>query len=358
MFRARVNGKGNGKRSTGGSGSAPPDALARLFAIPTSSWRMCFDGDSTTQVAGQMWTTITDQLVRPGGEWAGATVLNNGSNGQTIEGRMSTDMNTIYSFNPNVTISCWLINDVRLGARDLSQCTANLNTYRGLLRTNVPLSDVVMWGPNAMQKNDPQGYGYVVPLASAQAYTDIMRNAYANMTLGANTASLQKQDATGSVCIDNSIYMQDILHPSNTGQSVNLAPLIQRLTPPVTPINLTASAAAWGSNPQNPWTVYSRALEDTRYCTLVASVLISNFVDISPPNYLYYLAPRWNNPAGIQIADIPTGGFFATPMGNYRFTGSETKFNLDSTSLQIQLPTAGGAPVTGNSVNAKIYKLV
>lgn len=339
-------------------GAAANDALARLFAIPTSSWRMAMDGDSTTLVNNGMWSVINNQLIRPWGEWAGATILNNGANGQTLQGRLN-DMAALYAFNPNFAWACWLINDNRLGGRTLGQNIADLNAYRALMRANLPLCDVVMWGHNALQLNDPQGYNYVSPMpAGPQIYTDQGRNAYAGMTLGPNTALLQKQDATGAISINNNPDMQDQLHPNDIGGVKNLGPMIIRTTPPVPPINLAASAAAWTSNPNNPWTVYSRALEDTRYCTLVKTCLVTTFVDISPPNYLYYLGPRWDG-TNILVADIFPGGFFATPNGNYKFTGFETMSQLDATQIQIQLPVAGGAP--GNSptlANAKIYKLV
>lgn len=336
------------------------DALAKFWAGGISTKRWTVWGDSTSGPnAVEMWNALNGQIRAPGGELAGLTITNLGINGQTMAGAL-TNIADLYATNPDLVSLCFGINDVRLGLTTQAQLAASITNAVIQLKTNFPNVCVVLWTPNALQKNDPQAYGYVVPLTSAQAYTDIMRLAYAQLNgLFNDTAYVNKMDATGSVCIDNSPYMQDILHPNNLGQITNLKPLITRITPPVTPINLTASAAAWTSNPLNPWTVYPRALEDTRYVTLQKTLSVGTFVDLGA-NYLYYFDPRWDlQYPTVQTSDVFPGGFFATTNGNYRFTGAETMSNLDIDSMQIQLPVAGGAP--GNTpglVNGKLYKLV
>ncbi|MDN8612792.1 SGNH/GDSL hydrolase family protein [Variovorax ginsengisoli] len=326
---------------------AAVDPLARFKAsVLAGTGKVYMSGDSTTLVANQMWSQINEQITAPGGEWGGVTVVNGGANGQTLEGQLAQSMGDIYASAATLVIGCWLINDVRQGARTVAQMQANLLQFIDGIKTNLPGADILMWTPNSFQLTDPQAYGYVVPLASAQDYTDRIWQAYENvrLTAPANVAFVDKQQVFGRVLVDVNPLLQDILHPNNTGQTAAMIPMIQVTTPTPPPINLTASAAAWASNPNNPWTIYSRALEDTRYCTVVKRMYCDTWADLGA-NYLYYWAPRWNDPSGsIQVADLQPLDFIGTANGNCQLTGSETKSDLDVRRIQIQIPIANGAP--------------
>jgi hypothetical protein len=339
-------------------GAGVTDALSRFWAGGVSGKTILMFGDSTTQVANQMWAQINAQIKTPGGELAGVTFINGGQNGQTQAGANTNLSAWVYANNPHLLVSCFGINDVRLGVGSTAQLRTDIGVMMSGVQANLPNCDIVLWTPNAMLSTDPTSSGFVVPVANAQIYTDQMWNAY-NNSVGSwqHTAWVDKQQATGRTCLPTSGNMDDILRPSNAGQTLNLIPLINRIKPPVTPINLTASAAAWASNPNNPWTVYARALEDTRYTTVVKPITIGTFLDLNP-SYLYYWWCRWNDPAGsLQVADLQPLDFFATPMGNFQLTGGETKSNL-SGGVQIQLPIAGGAPNTGQDVNGVIYRRI
>lgn len=306
-----------------GSGGGVVDPLARFKAALLSGTpgTVYADGDSNTLVANEFWSIINGDVITPGGEWAGWSVINGGQNGQTLEGQLAgTGMNAIYASNAKFLLACWLTNDARLGARTVAQMTADLLTYIARVKANLPGCDILIWTPNSWQLTDPQGYGYVNPLSSAQLFNDNMWQACENVRLTAppNVAFVDKMATTGKVLVPVNPMNQDILHWNNVGQRACANVMLPVTIPPKPPINLVASAAAWASNPNDPWTVYPRALEDTRYCNEIRGLSITT----QGPGYAYWF-PRWTSPAAVAPGFAVAGDFIKLPQGVYTVTGGE-----------------------------------
>lgn len=338
--------------------------LSRFYSkAAVGGQRITLWGDSTTQIAISMYDRINSQLLPPMGEWDGAVVTNNGYNGQTVDGALAGTFQTLKDTSPDVIVMCFGLNNVRLGGETVGTLQAKLEAAIQRIQLEIPSADIVLWTPNSILSTDPNNDGWVVPVASAQAYTDIIWNAHNNIkvaNLYQNVSYLDKQLVFGRTSQPTSALMTDMLHPSNAGQLLALEPLIELLRPRPVAIDLAASAAAWAANNAAPWTLYPRALEDTRYATELKSININLSMDIG--SLLIYFGRRRYDAAPLTVDSFTTGDLFKTKYGVYTVTGSEGKYNLDESGGGVQMsgmPVASfPIPVLGVTQNAKIYRRV
>jgi len=118
-----------------------------------------------------------------------------------------------------------IINDVRLGACNLSCATTNIGSLYNAVVGAIPATTDIAWKTeNSLLTTDPTSSGYVSPLGSSAAYTAILHNA-----VFAAFAAIPSR----AVVWDNmqivytklggeyatSAWMTDILHPNVTGQT-------------------------------------------------------------------------------------------------------------------------------------------
>lgn len=143
-------------------------------------------GDSTAEASTEA-AAIQDRLrlvhMAAGGGLDGmqsANVVMTGHSGAKLGDWLgnSTYTNEVISQAPDLVIVTGGINDVRLGACTEAQLTTIIRNTVNYLRAQLPNADIVLRMPNALLSDDPFGNAFVTPLASAQAYTDILRNAY------------------------------------------------------------------------------------------------------------------------------------------------------------------------------------
>lgn len=314
-------------------------------------------GDSTTQNAIQMWSVINNELTKAGGLWEGITAVNLGLNGQTMLGASVAEL---AATNPTLAYICFGLNDVRSGGVDATAMASRVQTKLDAAKVALPGCDFILWTPNSMLSTDPGSTGYVTPLASAQIYTDAMWNGYNNVVAGFNTIKLDKQAVFGRTCQATSALMNDILHPSNAGQDAGLTQLIPQVIKTPVPINLAASAAAWASNPNNPWTVYSRALEDTRYCTLLKTFTIGNYVDQGNGDMLLDMGNSFYGNSAIAPGDFTVAGrFLWMPNGVYTVMGWEgtTAYN-GGVRIYAGMHSTDAPSPTPTQYNGKLYQKV
>lgn len=198
--------------------------LTHWFSGNVSGKTVCFVGDSTTQNATSLFSWLTSYAQVAGGGLNGVTVLNYGENGASLEAFLSDSVThgitATIAAKADLYVFCYGINSVRLGTDDLPTLEAAMDNAVNQIRAGVPNADIVLWGPNCFLTTDVNSNGYVVPNSSAQAYSDILYNAYASkIGKWPNVAVLQKQDGVfGRVCPATSIYMTDQLHPNTLGQ--------------------------------------------------------------------------------------------------------------------------------------------
>ena len=162
--------------------------------------------------------------------------------------------------------------------------------------------------------------------------------------------SVDKMEVFGRTSLPTSEMMNDTLHPNNTGQRLACWAMFPQIFPPPLPINLAASAAAWEANPAKPWTVYPRALEDTRYATLVRKVNVYSF---GSGGWLDF-GSRWNDASGFTPDIVKADEHLWTPQGVYTFNGFEGKSDMGG-GVRIYGFSAEDIPFNPMG-NARIYR--
>lgn len=110
------------------------------------------------------------------------------------------------------------VNDVRAGSTDQSELITMLRQAIDGLRNAVTNADFLLWIPATFLLTD-FGQHYVVPNSAAQAYSDILRNAYrAIADEWPNVAVFDSQAKIfGEVSLAANPLMQDQIHPSPDG---------------------------------------------------------------------------------------------------------------------------------------------
>ena len=322
--------------------------------------RVTFLGDSTTEIAPGIFDTLRDYVVSPGGEWEGAIVTQMGFNGQTIDGFMNQSFNQLVNSNPALTVICFGLNNVRLGEYSTAGLQGLLEDLIERIQLEIPNTDIVLWTPNSMLTTDPQSYGTVVPVSSAQDYTDRIWNAHNNIKVADaydRVAYLDKQQVFGRVCQPTSSLMNDILHPNYEGQQRSLEPLITLAKPVKVGIDLTASAAAWAANPTNPWTIYPRALEDGRYATFKRQLTVGTYYDGGNNLLALYLFGHRIGADPVTVDTFAAGDVMWTPNGVYTLTGSEGKYPIDGGGVMFNVQLSSFPPNGVGLNNITLYHM-
>ena len=235
-------------------------------------------------VAAQPATVIRNAAFdgNEGSPLAGVTVWHCGDNGASaqahIGGSGSYPLSYVVSLACDLYLSRFLINDVRLGNSTQADMQARLETIYDALKAAKTGNTVMMGIPNTLLSTDPGSTGYVVPLGSAQDYSDRMAGAYRALYTrrpGAYVWDTRKTLWGGDTCPATSGAMNDILHPGGTAQD-DMARGFTKLVGQSMPFSQLLSDGAFGANQTAPWTTYPRAVEDSRYFTLIATGLVQN----------------------------------------------------------------------------------
>lgn len=274
-------------------GRGVTSALSRWLAGGNLSGKtLRHEGDSTTSNFTTLFSEYTAFTTKPGELLAGATVTNAGNNGATLAMYLSdgvaNGISATIAAAPGLDAIRYGINDLRMGGSPgdtvdslQNKLRNNLVTAINILRAALPSTDFALVIPNSLLSTDPTASGYVtltnafagMTLAqAAQAITDIMWNAYMSLrNRWPNVIVIDLQTGIyGRTCQPTSVYMADILHPVNTPVHAQLVSnFLAGYWGYRAPFDPVLSAAAWASNPSNPWTVYSRAIEDPNHCTLI-----------------------------------------------------------------------------------------
>lgn len=147
-------------------------------------------------------------------------ILSRGHSGSTRAAYFvnATWKNQLITDDPDLIIYSLGINDVRDGSTSETQLRNGIISDVDWLRANCPNADIVLRVPNSFTTDDVSSNGFVTPNGSAQAYTDIMREAYLGLVgRWPNVVVWNTQDAIfGRVCRPStaSRLMKDQVHPS------------------------------------------------------------------------------------------------------------------------------------------------
>jgi lysophospholipase L1-like esterase len=314
------------------STSTLPNWFKKLASDPVNA-KVAFVGDSTSIEPGTSLFARLRSFHTAVGEGLGgmvgdtAHIISGGNNGQSCTSWITNVPGTGYTYSqlladaPDLVVFSFGLNDVRTGISNLAALTADLTTAVHMIRRGLPNTDIVLRMPPSLTTDDVNGNGWVVPNSSAQAYTDIMRNAY--LSLVNRWPNVVVWDAMnrvfGPICrakfTGSYGLMFDQLHPSQFGYNQIDDDLVANVIGYFPPMSRDKAYAAMIESPTTPWTVYPRVVEHPDFFSLIAE---GDF-DQQGSNYLYFHAsglPTANahaarkaglNFSGARAADIQAG---------------------------------------------------
>jgi lysophospholipase L1-like esterase len=201
----------------------PPPALSQWFAGGITGKTICFVGDSTTSNATALFDGL-DKYSADGQPLHGVgAILNYGENGASLYAFLANQVvhgiDATLAANADLYVIGYGINDVRLGNTTEDQLVAMLTDTVDRIRAEVPNADIVLRMPNSLLTTDVNGYHYVQPNESAQAYSTLLHDAYLRLeNRWSNVVVLDTQDIVfGTESLPSSPFMTDQLHPSADG---------------------------------------------------------------------------------------------------------------------------------------------
>ena len=267
--------------------------FAKLASDPANA-KLVFLGDSTSLETTGLYPRLRNFHTAPGEGLGGmvgdpAHIIAGGNNGVSCNywiqfgpgmgtGGLPYSYTQLLTDAPDLVVMSWGLNDVRQGGRSQAQFTADLTTAIRMIRKGLPKTDIVLRMPNSMTTDDVNANGYVVPNASAQAYTDILRQSYLSLVnRWPNVVVWDSQNQVfGTQCklqsagAPNFTLMTDQLHPNGGGYVKIVDHLVAQIIGYWPPFSRARALSAMVENPAAPWTVYPRVVEHPDYYTLIA----------------------------------------------------------------------------------------
>lgn len=294
-------------------------------------------GDSTSTLTINAQAMATElAFFQAGGEALnGYTLLDFGNSGASLAtwlaggGTTGHTLADLIAAAPDLIVFSFGINDVRLGATTEDALYALHAQAMDRLRQALPGAEIVLRMPNSLLSDDPGSTGYVSPLASAQTYTDILRNAYYRLAYQyPNAVLLDTQRAifgTAALPAASNPWMQDVLHPSTLGYQY-LARALAALIGYKEPFSSTQAARARAVSYGADYSQYYRAVEDAGYYDLIATGRYigqgSGFIDFSWPG------TRASEINDLDILVVGDQAPWQLPVGTGKSaTGANTRLN-------------------------------
>jgi len=263
--------------------------------------------DNTTS-AHFLWDRLKNARTQPGEGMEGVSssaIVPMGNNGQTLAdylgGNGTNKFSEAMALAPSVVVACWLTNDVRQGGLGLTTAAirangaALLNQLVANIKAARPAAKIVLRIP-APYLTINTGANYITdgttvnPTGLAQIYTDGVRLAHYDVRLAHPDVLIYDPQSRLFGTTSPSalgIYFADQIHQNQAGYEAEADDFANWVNAPA-PFNAASAAAAVGSNPYDPWTVYPRAVEDgTRFALVAAAPAVTVtagnvFLDFGP----------------------------------------------------------------------------
>jgi lysophospholipase L1-like esterase len=228
-------------------------------------------GDSTsdnTTGAQYIWSEITSFFTGSGDLLEGITFTHRGANGNTLSNFLvntptGKGIDDAIADQSDLYIFSYGINDVRLGATSQQQLIDMLDKAIQSLLKNTK-GYILLRIPNSFLLDDPGNTGWLQPLSSAQAYTDLIWNAYMSFKGKYSRVDILDMQTLifGRTCntLANSPLMNDVLHP-NVGGYRRIGRLISNYIGVQAPIRDDLINKAVTDNPSKPYLVYPKYSE-------------------------------------------------------------------------------------------------
>lgn len=196
-----------------------------FYDKPKNGKKIVFVGDSTTDVATEMYPRL-NELAKTGGILEGATFINRGSSGNTVQRfiqGLAYNSNTITKViedHADLYVFCYGINDIRSGtdspARSKEQIRADIKTALDRLLTETN-GYILLRTPNIFLTKEFAEF--VDDVSNCQKYTDTLWEIYESFRGYDNRVDVLDIQSIvfGRKAVYQHQYMKDTLHPNDIG---------------------------------------------------------------------------------------------------------------------------------------------
>lgn len=365
--------------SPGSPGAFAPPMSLRTLALSggvNASNPLTAIGDSHTDNATSahfLWDRLKNVRNQPGEGFedvpsTGFVPL--GNNGQTLANYLTgAGTNTFaaaMATNPNVVVSCWLTNDVRLGGLGLTvdairtAGVALLNQHVANIKAARPTAIIVLRIPAPYLTVNVGSLNYITdgtninPAGLAQIYTDGVRAAhYAVRSTYPDVLIYDPQARLFGTTSPTAVgtYFADQIHQNQVGYEAEADDFANWVGAAI-PYSQALTDAALVAQPYTPWLDYYRAVEDSSrfvligYAPAVTVTSGNTFLDFGPtvPNADPTLMDRYD-----VVETVGAERSFKIPQGS----------TLGTSGANTRISLAGGATVPASAVaqtKVRVYR--
>ncbi|MHC1758332.1 MAG: SGNH/GDSL hydrolase family protein [Negativicutes bacterium] len=289
--------------------------LAGWYKSDKISRSIAIVGDSTSDKtmvsplppAVEIYNQVEKYYINSGDGLGGCTILDFGAAGNKLSDFLadtnapSKGITAAIAAHADMYIISYGINDVRNGALTLAQFKALLVTAVETILAQTS-GYILLRTPNGFLSDTREAEtGWVSPGGSEQTYADLLYNAYdyfRNRYNRVEVIDMQTRIFGRTVnTLANSPYMQDKIHPNETGYKAIADELAEFLLIPK-PVVPWKSRTALTADPTAPWTTYPKILENGNYRRVTSGY----FVGLTS-TYLEFESYS-SEAAKIQVGDI------------------------------------------------------
>lgn len=216
-------------------------SIKQFYGSSKSGKVIDFVGDSTTETAPAMYKRIAEQYAVTGGALQGTTILNRGTNGNTLHNFVNdkaandNSLSKVIIDNADLYIISYGINDIRrsstTGATNPMQIKADLKIAidRILAETK---GNILLRTPNTLLSKNPADAILVSPIENAQLYSDQLWEIYNSFKGYSDRVDVLDIPNLifGRKAMPQHLLMFDILHPNDAGYQAIADAIVDRIT--------------------------------------------------------------------------------------------------------------------------------
>lgn len=215
------------------SGVIIANTIQDFYKQSKSGKKIVFVGDSTTDVAPAMYDRFTQFYTNTGGILEGATIVNRGNNGGTLQnhvyGNVKNTIATVIAEQAHLYVYCYGINDIRLGTRTHDLIKADLKTTIDRI-LNETTGYILLRIPNTFLSVNSNSW--IQPIEKAEEYNNQLWEIY--QSFKGYSPRLDIIDIPSMIFGRKTLpfhpMMLDVLHPNDYGYRFKADVIAERIS--------------------------------------------------------------------------------------------------------------------------------